>query len=147
MKFLLWFFRDFLDGPLYIIVLIINIILICAGIGYFAEKSQIQKKKKQKFDNNYVSISNPTIQSTNTNNNFVNQDINTNSNVINGNIKNAVTINNNYAPYNNQVTNQNSITSQNINFNNNYVPNNGVTTQNTQGIAANNNQINNNFTK
>lgn len=142
MKILLWFFRDFLDGPLYIIVLIINTILICAGIGYFAEKSQIQKKKKQEFDNNYVSISNPT-----TNNNFVNQDINTNSNVINGNIKNAVAINNNYAPYNNQVTNQNSITSQNINFNNNYVPNNGVTTQNTQEIAANNNQINNNFTK
>lgn len=147
MEFLLWFFRDFLDGPLYIIVLIINIILICAGIGYFAEKSQIQKKKRQESDNNFVSVSNPTIQSINTNNNFVNQDINTNSNVINGNIQNAVAVNNNYVPYNNQVTNQNNITSQNTNFNNNYVPNNGVMTQNTQGIAANNNQINNNFTK
>ena len=104
MKFLLWFFRDFLDGPLYIIVVIINTILICAGIGYFAEKSQIQKKKKQEFNNNYV-------------------------------------------PYNNQVTNQNNITSQNTIFNNNYVPNNGMLAQNTQGIAANNNQINNNFTK
>lgn len=141
MEFLLWFFRDFLDGPLYIIVVIINTILICAGIGYFAEKSQIQKKKKQEFDNNYVSVSNPTTQNINTNYNSINQDINTNSNVINGNIQNAIAINNN------QVINQNNITSQNTNFNNNYVPNSGMADQNSQGMAVSNNQINNNFTK
>ena len=59
MEFLLWFFRDFLDGPLYIILVIFSIILICAGIGYFAEKELNRKKEREKMRSNYTHVSNP----------------------------------------------------------------------------------------
>lgn len=36
------FFRDFLSGPIYVVVLIISIILIMAIIGYLMEKKQKQ---------------------------------------------------------------------------------------------------------
>jgi len=51
------FFRDVLDGPLYVVIVVVNSILICAGIGYFAEKSQNAKKKKAEFNASHVSIS------------------------------------------------------------------------------------------
>ena len=44
MDFIIMFFRDILDGPLYIIVAIISGILICSCIGYMAEVSLNKKK-------------------------------------------------------------------------------------------------------
>ena len=43
------FFRDTLDGPLYIVVVVIAIILFFACIGYLAEKSINNKKEKEKY--------------------------------------------------------------------------------------------------
>ncbi len=57
MDFIISFFRDVLDGPLYIAVVVINVILICAGIGYFAERSQNKKAERQKNKDSYVDIS------------------------------------------------------------------------------------------
>jgi len=54
------FFRDVLSGPLYIGLVVFNSILICAGIGYFAEKSQNAKKLKKEFDATHVTIDNDT---------------------------------------------------------------------------------------
>lgn len=55
------FFRDFLDGPLYIVVVVIAVILIMAIIGYFMEKNQNEAKLKSKVaeinDNSTVSSS------------------------------------------------------------------------------------------
>ena len=52
------FFRDVLDGPVYIVVATISIILIFAGIGYFAEKKQKREEEQKKFDNSHISIQN-----------------------------------------------------------------------------------------
>ena len=38
------FFRDTLDGPLYIVVVIVAVILLFACIGYLAEKSINRKR-------------------------------------------------------------------------------------------------------
>lgn len=43
------FFRDTLNGPLYIVVVVICVILIFACIGYLAEKSINAKKEKEKY--------------------------------------------------------------------------------------------------
>ena len=45
------FFRDTLNGPLYIVVVVICVILIFACIGYLAEKSINAKKEKEKYAN------------------------------------------------------------------------------------------------
>ncbi len=43
------FFRDFLSGPIYVVVLIISIILIMAIIGYLLEKKQKQAEAEGKI--------------------------------------------------------------------------------------------------
>ncbi len=43
------FFRDVLDGPLYIIVAIVAIILIMAIIGFILEKKKIAKEQEDKI--------------------------------------------------------------------------------------------------
>lgn len=57
MDFIITFFRDILDGPVYIVVTVICSILICACIGYLAEKSQKKKKEKDQ----YVQIENAPV--------------------------------------------------------------------------------------
>lgn len=59
MDFIITFFRDILDGPLYIIVTVICSILICACIGYLAEKRQKKRQAKEQ----YVEVSNVSIPS------------------------------------------------------------------------------------
>lgn len=51
MDFIITFFRDILDGPLYIIVVILNTILICSCIGYLGERYLNNKKKKGSYIN------------------------------------------------------------------------------------------------
>lgn len=114
MDIIITFFRDVLDGPLYIVVVIINLILICAGIGYFAEKSQNKKLEKEKFNDNYVSISNSVMQN-NTSINNVNSVVSNNVNNITTPI--SSTINNGMVIPNNTQVNQNTL--QNINTNQN----------------------------
>ncbi len=58
MNFIIKFFRDVLDGPLYIVVSIISGILICSCIGYLAEVSINKKKAKQQYDASHTTISN-----------------------------------------------------------------------------------------
>ena len=65
MEMIISFFRDFLSGPLYIAMVIINSILICAGIGYFAEKSQIRKKEREKFKDTHIAVENIPNQNIN----------------------------------------------------------------------------------
>lgn len=49
MDFIITFFRDILDGPVYIVVTVICSIFICACIGYLAEKKQKQKKEREQY--------------------------------------------------------------------------------------------------
>lgn len=49
MDFVIVFFRDVLDGPLYIAVSIICSILICSCIGYMGEKYLVEKKEGEDF--------------------------------------------------------------------------------------------------
>lgn len=53
MDFIITFFRDILDGPVYIIVAIISGILICSCIGYLAEVSINKRKAKEQYDNEH----------------------------------------------------------------------------------------------
>ena len=57
MEFIITFFRDILDGPLYIVVAVISIILICSCIGYLAETSINKKKAKQEYENSHANLS------------------------------------------------------------------------------------------
>lgn len=49
MDFIIVFFRDILDGPVYVVVAIICGILICSCIGYLAEKRINKKKEKNRY--------------------------------------------------------------------------------------------------
>ena len=42
------FFRDILDGPLYLIVAVVCIILIMAIIGFIMERKKLEKEEKEK---------------------------------------------------------------------------------------------------
>ena len=57
MEFIITFFRDILDGPIYIVVAIICVILICSCIGYLAETSLNKKKAKQEYDETHADLS------------------------------------------------------------------------------------------
>ncbi len=59
MDIVISFFRDTLSGPLYIVVVVIGIIGICACIGYLAEESMKQKDKAVKQEKMYASV--PTV--------------------------------------------------------------------------------------
>lgn len=58
MDFIIIFFRDILDGPLYIIVALISGILFCSCIGYLAEQNNLKKKAKEKLNNSYATVAN-----------------------------------------------------------------------------------------
>ena len=58
MDFIISFFRDTLDGPLYIVVSIICGILICSCIGYLGEQYLKKKQAKKEFDSTHVAVSN-----------------------------------------------------------------------------------------
>ena len=58
MDFIVIFFRDILDGPLYIIVALISGILFCSCIGYLAEQNNLKKKAKEKLNNSYATVAN-----------------------------------------------------------------------------------------
>lgn len=56
MDIIVVFFRDILDGPLYIIIFILNTIFICSCIGYLGEQYLNNKKQKEKFEQSHVDI-------------------------------------------------------------------------------------------
>ena len=58
MDFIISFFRDTLDGPLYIVVSIICGILSCSCIGYLGEQYLKKKHAKKEFDSTHVTVSN-----------------------------------------------------------------------------------------
>lgn len=131
MEIIISFFRDFLSGPLYIAIVVINSILICAGIGYFAEKSQNAKKEKQKFKDTHVAIEN---------------DAKTNSNPIPDNINSPGFSSPIVSGIFNQMANQqvNSQQSQPVNQPMSQQPVQPVNNQNINMPIQNNNQNVNN---
>ena len=106
MDFIIAFFRDFLDGPVYIFVTVVNSILICSCIGYLGErylnkhgnnvnKHKVSGKKNLKKGNshveNSVSLDNvegstnnilSKVNTTNTNNSINNTATNMISNAV-----------------------------------------------------------------
>lgn len=56
MDIIIHFFRDILDGPLYIIVATISGILICSCIGYLAEQSLLRKKAIEDYKNSHATV-------------------------------------------------------------------------------------------
>ena len=57
MDFFITFFRDILDGPVYIVVSIICGILFCSCIGYLAETHFNKKKQALEYQNTHVNVS------------------------------------------------------------------------------------------
>lgn len=57
MEFVITFFRDVLDGPLYIVVSIICGILFCSCIGYLAENYYNKKRKNAEYMNTHADVS------------------------------------------------------------------------------------------
>ena len=58
MDIIITFFRDVLDGPLYIVVAIVNSILICSCIGYLGEQYLNKQKQKQEYMTTHISVDN-----------------------------------------------------------------------------------------
>lgn len=56
MDIIVIFFRDILDGPLYFIVSLLSLILICSCIGYMAEQSELKKATVENLNNKYKDI-------------------------------------------------------------------------------------------
>lgn len=56
MDIIITFFRDILDGPLYIIVAVISGILICSCIGYLAEQSLNKKKQIENHTEEHLNV-------------------------------------------------------------------------------------------
>lgn len=56
MEVILSFFRDFLSGPLYIVVVVFSVIGIIACIGYLAEASLKQKELEKKQKEMYAEV-------------------------------------------------------------------------------------------
>ena len=57
MEFIISFFRDILDGPLYTTVAIVCGILICSCIGYLGEQYLNKQKEKKEFNATHASVS------------------------------------------------------------------------------------------
>ncbi len=45
---MIWFFRDFLSGPLYLLTSVISIIFIMAIIGFIMERKQLEQEKNNR---------------------------------------------------------------------------------------------------
>ena len=58
MENIIHFFRDILDGPLYVIVVIISILLLCVCIGYLIDVRQKRQHiyKEQEINSNQDAI-------------------------------------------------------------------------------------------
>lgn len=56
LDFIITFFRDVLDGPLYIGVVVLNSILICSCIGYLGEQYLNKKKLEQEYRATHVDV-------------------------------------------------------------------------------------------
>ena len=56
MDFVIVFFRDVLNGPLYIAVCVVCSILICSCIGYMGEKYLVEKKEGEDFVAKHASV-------------------------------------------------------------------------------------------
>ncbi len=56
MDFIVVFFRDILDGPLYIAIVVINSILICSCIGYLADNYLKRKQAQENYNNTYATV-------------------------------------------------------------------------------------------
>lgn len=137
------FFRDILDGPIYIVVVIISIILIMAIIGFMMERKRLEQEKKEKIvvisKETPVTPMEPVNISMNVENTLSSDEmVNSTSspsftigntisdNNINTNINTPSPIN---IPFTNStVVNTNNIQSSNENFNNigNNIDNNQV---------------------
>ena len=67
MDIVIEFFRDTLDGPFYIVWVVVLVILIFACIGYLAEKGINKKKEKEKYatvsDTNNTEVVQDTVVS------------------------------------------------------------------------------------
>lgn len=67
MDIVIEFFRDTLDGPFYIVWVVVLVILIFACIGYLAEKGIKNKKEKEKYatvsETNNTDVSQDTVVS------------------------------------------------------------------------------------
>ena len=67
MDIVIEFFRDTLDGPFYIVWVVVLVILIFACIGYLAEKGIKNKKEKEKYatvdDTNNTAVVQDTVVS------------------------------------------------------------------------------------
>lgn len=103
MDIIIVFFRDILDGPLYIVLFILNTIFICSCIGYLGEQYLNNKKQKEKFEQSHVDISkvsdnsqtNTIIQNSVSTINAVNNQSNVSAtNTINNQTFNSISVNN-----------------------------------------------------
>ena len=58
MENIIHFFRDILDGPLYVIVVIISILLLCVCIGYLIDVRQKRQHiyKEQEINSNHDAV-------------------------------------------------------------------------------------------
>ena len=56
MENIIHFFRDILDGPLYVIVVIISILLLCVCIGYLIDVRQKHIYKEQEINSNQDAV-------------------------------------------------------------------------------------------
>lgn len=98
MDIVISFFRDTLDGPFYIVWVVVLVILIFACIGYLAEKGINKKHEREKYatvngNDGDVSIiqdvvvtepvQNEVAQASLSDNTVVSNDINTNNNGVN----------------------------------------------------------------
>ena len=60
MNFVILFFRDVLDGPLYIVVAILCGILICSCIGYLGERYLKKQETKKMYEETHAAITGET---------------------------------------------------------------------------------------
>ena len=104
MDIIISFFRDTLDGPVYIVVVVVAVILFFACIGYLAEKSINTKKEKAK----YAKVENDSATGSDNSVNDVTEvsDSNVNESVVNPvNVINSGVVSTDSIYDNNPVTN------------------------------------------
>lgn len=56
MDFIISFFRDFLSGPVYVVVVVISVIGIIACIGYLVDAISKQKEEQKKYEQMYAQV-------------------------------------------------------------------------------------------
>lgn len=72
---MIWFYRDFLDGPIYYVVLVLSIIFIMALIGFVIERKQLEREKKNREAvlNDIVNPNTSSVMASTSVNNVTNQ--------------------------------------------------------------------------